>query len=103
MLKELSISLLIAPGFITVGLWTPPKDPEDPPVDPDVDVGRPQDLAVAVPHARPRRFFLPLLWQHSEAGEDIHKALCKASLHFIKAGLCCNGVTVTEVTKVTAL
>ena len=50
------------------GLGTPAKDPEDPPVDPDVDVGRLQDLAVAVPHARPGRSLLTLLGQHGEAG-----------------------------------
>ena len=37
-------------------------------MDPDVDVGRLQDLAVAVPHARLGRSLLTLLGQHGEAG-----------------------------------
>ena len=49
------------------GLGTPPEDPEDPPVDPHVDVRRLEYLAVAVPHARPRDLLLAVPGQRGEA------------------------------------
>ena len=42
-------------------------------MDLDVDVGRIEDLPVAVPHARPRQLSLALLGHHSKAetGKDL--------------------------------
>ena len=74
--KFLGSSINTKRGAI-VGLWPPSEDPEDPPVDLHVDVGRSEDLPVAVPDARPRQPSLALLGHHSEAatGKDPQRSL----------------------------